>query len=284
MRCERADLHTLAGAYVLNAVSTADRARFERHLASCPACEQETAGLRELTARLACAAAEPPPPELISRAVALAGRTRQLPPRAAAGPVRPWYVARACTAARRARPRLRLAPLRPGPLRPGPLRPGPLRQGPLRQGPLRLAIGMAAVFLTAAMALGLVARHAERQASAAGQRSQQIATVLTAPDAVMLGARAQTGGTATVVMSHRDAALVFTTAGLRRLPSSRCYQLWLMGPAGDRAAGMLPAPRDGMTGPVVVSGLRPGDHIGLTVEPDGGTPQPTSVPILMVTL
>jgi anti-sigma factor RsiW len=247
MRRRRADLHTLAGAYALDAVSMFDRTRFERHLASCPACAQETAELRELTTRLAGAAATPPPPELIARTVALALRTRQLPPARAAGPSRRTWSG-------------------------------------LRLVPLRLAIGMAVVFLAASVALGLVARHAERQAGAAGQRSQQIATVLTAPDAVMLTARVRTGGTATVVMSHQDAALVFTTAGLQRLPSSRCYQLWLMGPAGDRSAGMLPAARGGMTGPVVVSGLRSGDHVGLTIEPGGGTTRPTSAPILMVTL
>ena len=48
-----------------------------------------------------------------------------------------------------------------------------------------------------------------------------------------------TGGTATVVMSHRERALVFTAADLRVLPSSESYELWLMGPAGNRPAGMI---------------------------------------------
>lgn len=56
--------------------------------------------------------------------------------------------------------------------------------------------------------------------------------MLNAPDAVMLTDRIKTGGTATVVMSDRDRALVFTTARLPRLPASWCYQLWLMGRAG----------------------------------------------------
>ena len=33
MRLRRPELHTLAGAYALDALSEADRARFERHLA-----------------------------------------------------------------------------------------------------------------------------------------------------------------------------------------------------------------------------------------------------------
>ena len=100
----------------------------------------------------------------------------------------------------------------------------------------------------------------------------------------MLTDRVKTGGTATIIMSDRGRALVFTTAGLPRLPASRCYQLWLMGPAGDRSAGMLPSPRNGMTSPVIASGLRAGDQVGLTIEPDGGTSHPTSAPILLMPL
>ena len=57
-----------------------------------------------------------------------------------------------------------------------------------------------------------------------------------------------------------------------------------MGPAGDTAAGMLSAERGGMSGPMVVSGLVPGDRLGLTVEPAAGSGHPTSVPVVMVSL
>jgi hypothetical protein len=39
-----------------------------------------------------------------------------------------------------------------------------------------------------------------------------------------------------------------------------------------------------MTGPVIASGLRAGDRLGLTVEPATGTQHPTSTMILMLTL
>ena len=100
----------------------------------------------------------------------------------------------------------------------------------------------------------------------------------------MLHARVTTGGTATIVMSRRHRELVFAAAGLRPLPSSQCYELWLMGPGGDRPAGMLPGPRQGMTGPVITSGLTAGDRLGLTVEPAGGTPHPTTTVMLDVVL
>ena len=57
-----------------------------------------------------------------------------------------------------------------------------------------------------------------------------------------------------------------------------------MGPAGDRPAGMLPAPRQGMTGPVVASGLTAGDRLGLTVEPASGAPHPSTAVIAVIAL
>jgi anti-sigma factor RsiW len=53
--------HTLAGAYVMDAISPPDRARFERHLERCDECSREVDGLREATARLASATAASPP-------------------------------------------------------------------------------------------------------------------------------------------------------------------------------------------------------------------------------
>ena len=82
------------------------------------------------------------------------------------------------------------------------------------------------------------------------------------------------GGTVTIVMSHSMRELVFTAAALHALPASRGYELWLIGPAGDRAVIMLPPARHGMTGPVVASGLRPGDHLALTAEPAAGVARP----------
>jgi anti-sigma-K factor RskA len=100
----------------------------------------------------------------------------------------------------------------------------------------------------------------------------------------MLHARVTTGGTATIVMSARQRALVFAAAGLRALPSSQCYELWLMGPGGDRPAGMLPDAQQGMTGPVIASGLTAGDHLGLTIEPAGGARHPNTTMILVIAL
>ena len=243
----RTEPHTLAGAYALDAIDGPDRARFERHLARCPACAAELRELREATARLAAAAAADPPADLIDHVVAAAARTRQLPPAAARPPAR-----------------------RPGP--------GRLR----RAAPRWVAAGLAAAVLVGAAAVGLAA--ADHHLSSVRQGDHAIAVVLNAPDAVLLTARVTAGGKATVVMSRRDRALVFTTDGLPPLRAGRCYQLWLMGSAGDRPVGVLPAPDHGMTSPVIATGLAAGDWVALTVEPVGRPPGSATAPILMLNL
>jgi anti-sigma-K factor RskA len=91
-------------------------------------------------------------------------------------------------------------------------------------------------------------------------------------------------GSATVVMSHAARALVLTTARLPVLPPAECYQVWVMGAHRMRSAGKLPSPKQGMTAPMIVAGITPGDRMGVTVEPAGGSRHPTSLPVLMLTL
>ena len=148
----------------------------------------------------------------------------------------------------------------------------------------RIALGLAALSLTGAAAAGAVALTAENHLGAAQLSDHAITEVLNAPDAVILTSRVRGGGTATVVMSRRDRSLVFTTAGLPRLSAGRCYQLWLMGPTGDRPVDVLPAPEAGMTSPVIATGLAEGDWVGLTIDPAGQAPRTVSGPILMLSL
>jgi len=254
MRIRRPEPHTLAGAYALDALDGTDRARFERHAARCQECTREVTGLREATARLAAAAAAQPPAALKEALRAETARTRQLPP-----------VTGGSRAAGRARPRLAVR-----------------RLGERRPGPRRLALVLGGAAAAAAVTVWVTVSAGPPAGQPA--TSQEIATVLTAPDAVKMTAQVRTGGTATIVMSHHDAMLVFAAAGLRRLPAAQHYELWLIRPGQDRPAGRLPTPSHGMTGPVVAAGLRSGDRLGLTVESATGTRSPTTPMILELTL
>ena len=88
----------------------------------------------------------------------------------------------------------------------------------------------------------------------------------------------------TVIVSPSERELIVTTAGLRPLPASKIYEAWLINPRRIRPAGLLPAPHGGKTQPLLATGLMPGDELGLTVEPAGGTAKPTTTPILAIPL
>lgn len=74
------DLHTLSGAYALNALSPDEAEQFKRHLETCDACRQEVAELREAAAKMGASEALAPPQHLRTRVLTAADRTAQLPP------------------------------------------------------------------------------------------------------------------------------------------------------------------------------------------------------------
>jgi len=109
--------------------------------------------------------------------------------------------------------------------------------------------------------------------------------LLAAPDARTVTGTVMTGGTATVVLSAVQHSVVVSTSGLAALPANRVYELWLITPtAAAYRAGLLPAAVSGRTAPVLASGFAAGDVLGMTVEPAGGTPKPTTAVIMTLKL
>ncbi|SMD19347.1 anti-sigma factor [Lentzea albidocapillata] len=86
MRTTSADLHTLTGAYAVNALSDIERASFVVHLTRCQSCAVEVTELAATAARLGVAVESPPPPQLRARVLAAAAETRQLSPHTARVP------------------------------------------------------------------------------------------------------------------------------------------------------------------------------------------------------
>jgi hypothetical protein len=286
MAAETPDPHTLAGAYALDAVTDADRAMFEQHLAGCESCREEIRTLREATARLAMVSAVQPRADLRDETLRAVARLSQLPPAgtearraAAAGDeVVTDGAAGQAAAASAAVPGTGQHAARPAVARPA-SRPWRRRlTGPLP----RLALALSCVLAAVVVVLALMMHGAQHRLDQAQLRSHAIARVLTSADVTMLTGQASTGGTATVVMSHRQRALVFTAQGLPLPRGGHRYELWLMGPAGVRPAGMLPAGPGGMVGPVVVQGLSAGDRVGMTVEPAGGSARPSSAMVVVL--
>ena len=250
MRLFSRRVHELSGAYALDALDDADRERFERHLQRCPACADDVRRMTSTATAMAMAVAAEPPPGLKERVLAAAAATPQLPP-----------LAPAAAARRRHGRRLTRSDWFP-----------------------RLALGLAAAGVAAAVALAVVTVSTQNRLDTVQAQNQQIAAVLSAPDAQIATGTSSTGGTATVVLSYAEQKMIFTSSGLPALPNAKVYELWLLSTGSARPAGLLPQPTDGKTAPVLAAGLTSADKVGVTVEPAGGTSSPTTTPILVVTL
>jgi anti-sigma-K factor RskA len=48
------------------------------------------------------------------------------------------------------------------------------------------------------------------------------------------------------------------------------------------SAGLLAVTSSGLMAPVLASGVLPGDRLAITVEPAGGTVQPTTAPVVIM--
>lgn len=244
-----ADIHTLTGAYAVDALSGEERAMFEQHLTDCAACAQEVRELQATAAQLGQAAAAQPPADLKRRVLAEIGTTRQLPPEVP--------VEREPTAGV-SRPRV-------------------------NRWPLRAALAAAA----AAAAAGVFGVQDYQKASQLQQEQAQaagMAAVLSAPDAHTVRAPGVTGGIGTVVVSRSQDKAVFLASGMPRVAPDHTYQLWFIGSNGAVSAGLLQPDGGDRIRPVITGG--PGDaaKIGVTVEPAGGSRQPTTQPVLLLNL
>jgi hypothetical protein len=195
-----------------------------------------------------------PPARMQERVLAATYQTRQLPPPAADRAAR---VARAHSPRRHRRPQLLRMP--------------------------RLVGAVAAASLVVAVGLGITQVVTQHQLDSVRESNAAITRVVEAPDAHLETMRTSAGGTATVVFSDQQRAAVITTKGLASLPAGRVYQTWVMSSAGARSAGLLAQTNQAdQANQVLASGVQPGDRIGITVEPSGGTSTPTTTPVVVM--
>jgi hypothetical protein len=246
MSVESRELHLLTGAYAVDALTGAELDEFEKHLQRCASCTEEVRGLLETAARLGLTTAIAPPPRMRRQVLAAASRTRQLPP--SGGRLIAGDRARRVTRLRRSLPR-----------------------------------SVAAAAMAAAIVvLAVLQVNTQHQLEQAQQRSREVAAVLAAPDARIETTSTTVGGTVTAVISPRDQEAVITTADMPTPTDAKVYQLWVISASGARSAGLLPGSSAGVTSPVLAAGVQPGDRLGITVEPAGGTSQPTTTPIVLL--
>jgi anti-sigma-K factor RskA len=129
--------------------------------------------------------------------------------------------------------------------------------------------------LAASVASGVVVTHPWSNPSTVSVASQ----VMSASDVQTVRSTVADGGSLTWYRSKSADRAVVTSAGLPALPDSKVYELWLQRADGTMApAGFLPA---GSSTVVLTGDARTAGGAGLTVEPAGGSAQPTTTPLAL---
>lgn len=300
-RPDDAATRELLGAWALDALDDADRARVDDLIARDPEAAREARSLRETAAVLGAAVAVAAPDAVRLAVLAEVEQTRQEdraagavpeaePVHPADGPAAagdsaapgvpaaasPGVPAAAGVPAAPATPPAPGAP--PRATRPAGT-PGGSTRPAGRRARRRWSTAVAALAVLAAIAVpSTVAwRQAERAAEAEA-RADRITALLAEPGAQVVSAPVTSGGTAVAVVTA-DAALV-TASGVDAPGAGEVYQLWVMrdgSPVPDGTTGVT----DG-TLQIRTDAYRAGDALALTVEPEGGSEQPTSEPVVVL--
>ncbi|MFJ6086763.1 anti-sigma factor domain-containing protein [Streptomyces sp. NPDC092369] len=243
-----ADLHRMTGAYALHALPDDEREAFERHLADCEPCAQETAELTATAVRLGLAVSAAPRREMRQEVLQRITGVRQDAP---GGP----------------------APARSGRT--------VLRARLLSRWALAACLAGAAALGGTAVWQHQRAEDASNQARRAEQRTDEIAAVLAAPDARARAASLGGGATGSVVVSRSQDRAVFVVSKMAHPADGKVYQLWFNDGGAMRSAGLMDPGRSDQT--VLLRGAVDGaSGVGVTVEPAGGSKQPTTTPVALL--
>lgn len=232
------ELHTLSGAFALNALSAEEAEDFRRHLEACPACRQEVAELQQAAARMGASEAVAPPEHLRTRVLAAVDRTPQLPPRTGGGGTV-----------------IEVAPHRWG---------------------RRLLFAAAAVVLVVAGAFGInqIGDEAQEQQSLL---AEGVVRVFSAEDARTATMETENGGRISVAASPELNQMAVDTDELPPLDDQHVYQLWAVHDGQMESVGVLEREKG-----AYMEMPAPDTEVAITVEPAGGSEQPTTDPIMRV--
>ncbi len=258
------DIDALSGAYALNAITDEERNTFEARLSESPELRQEVAELND-TALLLGRAATPVTPSAGLRAsiLDLIESTPQLP-RLETPAVQDPAPATTSTEAESG-----------GKL----LEPIPLARQRWFMRPGVLLIGAAAavglVFGGVGLSNQLGPTTSQTAPIAGGADLQQI---LTASDVQHAATDISSGGKATLYWSNGLQRSAVMLTGVTSLPSDKTYQLWYIKGSDVKSAGTVSVTSNSVT-QVLQGDMQAGDTVGITVEPAGGSKQPTTTPV-----
>jgi anti-sigma-K factor RskA len=233
------DLHTLSGAYALDALSAEEAEQFRKHLDGCPACAQEVRELQQAAASMGASEALQPPAHLRAKVLAAADRNPQLPPHPAVGG-------------------------------------NVVHIAPRRWGRMFLAAA-AAVVVVVVGAVGISQLAGDGDGGAQSMLAAGVVKVFEAQDAHQATMETSNGGKISVATSPGLGEMAVDTEELPELDSGHVYQIWAIHDGSYDSVGVVERERG-------ASMAMPSSdtEVAITVEPAGGSAQPTTEPIMQV--
>ena len=232
------DVHTLSGAYALDALTPEEAAAFEAHLEGCAACRDEVHELREAVAAMGAQSWAAAPRRLRESVLTAAERTPQEPP-----PAR--VETSVDELARR------------------------------RRTPVMLLVAAVAVIAAAVGGVvGVRALSGDDQADLVAAAR----VVFNASDSSQVAVRTSNGGTLHVAISPGRQEMAVDVRDLPALDQEHVYQLWAVHEGEMASAAVLSSDTTGAAMGMPAEGTT----IAVTVEPAGGSEQPTEEPIATV--
>ncbi len=293
------DIHTLTGAYATHSLPDDEEREFQEHLADCTACMAEVRELEATTARLGWTLGTTPPAGLKARVLAQIDQTRQLPPLGPGQPAEPVTLAPTEPDTDRYEPPDELSDsdaqiddeqdlddsltLVPG------LTAGEPQHRPSAMGRRRhrrrwvqvLAAAASVVLLVAVAVLGATNVSLRNQVDELEAQRETVEQILTASDATVATGEAD-GRSGRVVVAPSQELGVFFASGLEPAPEGQTYQGWLINSDTDiRSAGLFVPGADGNAVLVLTGDLPAAQAFAITLEPEGGSAQPTELPPLL---
>jgi anti-sigma-K factor RskA len=158
----------------------------------------------------------------------------------------------------------------------------PLRRRDRGTLALRLTGMAAAVLLVAAVALGVLVVRQNDQLDQARTQAAEMSEILRAGDARLVTEDTGESGRMVIAMSRSQNRMLVLTDGLSNPPPGHDFQVWTGHGEEMISAGFL-NPENGEA-LLEISDFGNADAVGVTVEPDGGSPAPTTDPVMLVPL
>ena len=287
----------LAGAYALHALDADDTAAFEAHLAESERARIESAELNDTAVALGLAVAPVQPSSALkANLMSMLASTPQLAPLPrAAGPATTDAAASASettpvvppvtsgTAPSGTTPASLATPPSPGSA-PGDV-PRPHLSSATERAEARwfkrparylLAAAAAGALFVGGSLFGQTLNNYQFES----QQAAGLAQINAADDSQRAATTTAEGQEATLVWSNTLGISAVLVDDLPALPSDQDYQLWYINGDGPASAGTFDSTGNGTAWRVLDGTMHAGDQVGITVEPNGGSDQPTSTPIV----